>query len=186
MPLCRCLCRFQHLFHSNILLQAHQFATHQTPPHLSSHKQRLLKLHQLLVNESAPQIANEHLMRTKLQNNIKCPKMQNDYTITYPVCALTVVSTTTKNEPKLVSTAVKNPSWCQAMNDEFIALMSNKTWKLVPIQPKMNIIGYKWIYHLKRKADGCTERHKTRLVAKSLDQQLDLNYIETYSPMVKP
>lgn len=50
----------------------------------------------------------------------------------------------------------------------------------------MNIIGCKWVYRLKQKADGSIERHKAELVAVGFHQQPGLDYTETYSLVVKP
>ena len=40
------------------------------------------------------------------------------------------------------------------MNVEFDALLKNQTWVLVPPSTAKNIIGCKWVFRLKRKADG--------------------------------
>jgi hypothetical protein len=50
----------------------------------------------------------------------------------------------------------------------------------------MNIVGCKWVFRLKRKADGSIDRHKARLVAKGFHQQPGVNFEETFSPVVKP
>jgi hypothetical protein len=54
------------------------------------------------------------------------------------------------------------------MEEEFSALMKNGTWYLVPASQALNIIDYKWVYKVKRKADGTIDRHKAHLVAKGL------------------
>jgi hypothetical protein len=72
------------------------------------------------------------------------------------------------------------------MQTEFNALLQNQTWSLVPPHPSHNIVGCKWVFKLKRKADGSIERHKARLVAKGFHQQAGVDYGETYSPVVKP
>jgi hypothetical protein len=49
-----------------------------------------------------------------------------------------------------------------------------------------NLIGCKWVFLIKRKADGSIERHKAHLVAKGFNQQPGINYDETYNPVIKP
>jgi hypothetical protein len=47
-----------------------------------------------------------------------------------------------------------------------ISLLQNQTWTLVPPQTATNFVACKWVFKVKRKADGYIERHKGRLVAK--------------------
>jgi hypothetical protein len=52
------------------------------------------------------------------------------------------------------------------MNDEFAALLRNRTWHLVPPRSGINVIDSKWVFKLKYKPDGSIDRYKARLVAK--------------------
>ncbi|XP_019154339.1 PREDICTED: uncharacterized protein LOC109150819 [Ipomoea nil] len=72
------------------------------------------------------------------------------------------------------------------MDQEFNALLHNNTWKLVPATPGTNIVGCKWVFRTKRKADGTVERYKARLVAKGYNQVASEDFFETFSPVVKP
>jgi hypothetical protein len=65
-------------------------------------------------------------------------------------------------------------------------MLFNNTWSLVSSQAASNLVGCKWVFKLKRKADGSIERHKARLVAKCFHQQAGIDYGETFSPVVKP
>ena len=89
-------------------------------------------------------------------------------------------------EPTCVSKAVSNPQWREAMSSELTALMRHGTWDLVPPPKNCNPVGCKWVFRIKRKADGSTDRFKARLVAKGFNQCLGLDYKETFSPVVKP
>ena len=89
-------------------------------------------------------------------------------------------------EPTCVSQAVSNPQWREAMSSELTALMRHGTWDLVPPPKNCNPVGCKWVFRIKRKADGSIDRFKARLVAKGYNQRPGLDYKETFSPVVKP
>jgi len=82
--------------------------------------------------------------------------------------AKTVHRLTTFGEPQNLDEALENRNWKEAMDAEYMALMKNKTWHLVPPQKGRNIIDCKWVYKIKRKSDGSLNRYKARLVAKGL------------------
>ncbi|WMV40073.1 hypothetical protein MTR67_033458 [Solanum verrucosum] len=89
-------------------------------------------------------------------------------------------------KPTTYHQASKFPEWHHAMQIEFLALIRNKTWTLVPLPSNSNIVGCKWVYRIKRKVDGSIERHKARLVAKGFHQEEGVVYFDTFSPVVKP
>lgn len=70
------------------------------------------------------------------------------------------------------------------MNKEFNALLANKTWTLVLKPPNANLVGCKWVYKVKRKADGGIERFKACLVTKDFINKRV--WSETFSLVVKP
>ena len=71
------------------------------------------------------------------------------------------------------------------MEAEYNALVNNQTWELVPHSAALHIVQFKWVFRNKLKADGSLKKYKARLVAKGFQQTLGIDFIETFSPMVK-
>jgi histone deacetylase 1/2 len=71
------------------------------------------------------------------------------------------------------------------MDIEYNGLMQNKTWHLVPPVKGRNIIDSKWVFKVKRKADGTLDKYKARLVAKGFKQRYGINYEDTFIPVIK-
>jgi histone deacetylase 1/2 len=119
---------------------------------------------------------------TRLQKGIRNPKRRTDGTIAW--AAIRTDSSST--EPRDHRDAMTSPEWRAAMELEFAALQYNKTWRLVPPVPGLNVIDCKWVFKIKQKSDGSIERYKARLVAKGFKQRYGLDYEDTFSPVVKP
>ncbi|KAE8695793.1 hypothetical protein F3Y22_tig00110684pilonHSYRG00005 [Hibiscus syriacus] len=88
-------------------------------------------------------------------------------------------------EPKSYHEAIQHPEWVQAMNDEILALETNKTWSVVSLPSGKVPIGCKWVYWIKYNVAGTIERYKARLVAKGCSQKEGVDYVDTFSPTVK-
>ncbi|GMI72814.1 hypothetical protein HRI_000950700 [Hibiscus trionum] len=88
-------------------------------------------------------------------------------------------------EPKNVHQAMKSEEWKDAVQKEINALVEKGTWDLVQLPPDRIPIGCKWLFKIKRNADGSISRFKARLVAKGYSQQAGFDFSETFSPVVK-
>ena len=103
----------------------------------------------------------------------------------YPLPDVNFTEIISKKEPRYFTEANKDEKWRDAMLQEFNALLHNGTWVLVPPNPKANVVGSKWVYWVKTRADDSIDRYKARLVAKGYNQQEGIDYTETFSPVVK-
>jgi histone deacetylase 1/2 len=115
---------------------------------------------------------------TRLQQGIRKPKKYTDGTVRYGLF-------TVAGEPSSLSEALMDKNWKLAMEDEYSALLDNKTWHLVPPSTHRNLIDCKWVYRIKHRADGTIDRYKARLVAKGFKQRYGIDYGDTFSPVVK-
>ena len=57
------------------------------------------------------------------------------------------------------------------MNEELNALHKNHIWDIVDLPPSQSVVGCKWVYKIKTKADGSVERYKARLIATGFTQE---------------
>nr|ABA94335.1 retrotransposon protein, putative, Ty1-copia subclass [Oryza sativa Japonica Group] len=121
---------------------------------------------------------NNSLALSLVPRGIRKEKVYTDDTLRYNFL-------TTSGEPHDLDEALSNHNWKNAMDLEYNALMNNKTWHLVPPCKGHNIIGCKWVYEIKRKSDGTLDRYKARLVAKGFKQRYGIDYVDTFSPVVK-
>ena len=93
------------------------------------------------------------------------------------------ISISSHFEPAIYSEATIIPEWQDATCIELQALEVNSTWSLTNLPPRKCLIGCKWVYKIKYKANGSIERYKARLVAKNFTQQEMVDFIDTFSPI---
>jgi hypothetical protein len=106
----------------------------------------------------------------------------NNLSKSYSTFCLSLLADT---EPTTYAEASKHECWVKAMKNELTALANNKTWIITDLPEGVKPIGSKWVYKIKRKADGTIDRYKARLVAKGYNQIEGVDFSQTFSPVAK-
>lgn len=88
-------------------------------------------------------------------------------------------------EPSNFSQANRERNWKQAMKAEMDSIERNETWKLVELPDGHKVIGLKWIYKLKKDAEGKIVKYKARIVAKGYVQEHGADFDETFAPVTR-
>jgi hypothetical protein len=94
----------------------------------------------------------------------------------------------TQGDPKSLNEVQSHldwPSWEKAMGSKIDTLQHVGTWETVLCPAGKNIVGCKWVYHIKQKADGSVNKYKAWLVARGFTQIYGVDYLDTFSPMAK-
>ena len=75
--------------------------------------------------------------------------------------------------------------WYLAGAEEINSQLENGTWQLVELPPGAKAIGLRWVFKVKRKADGSVDRYKGRLVAQGFGQRPGQDFNEVFMPTTK-
>ena len=88
-------------------------------------------------------------------------------------------------EPSNFEEASQEIEWKKAMESELESIEKNKTWVLTELPPGHRAIGLKWVYKIKRDANGVITKYKTRLVAKGYVQKQGIDFEEAFAPVTR-
>jgi hypothetical protein len=87
--------------------------------------------------------------------------------------------------PSSFQEAVQDPTWLDAMVEEYDSIVKNSAWEIVPRLVDKSVVGSRWIYKVKQAADGSVEKYKARFVARGFSQIKGMNYDETFAPIAR-
>nr|GEU63409.1 putative ribonuclease H-like domain-containing protein [Tanacetum cinerariifolium] len=85
----------------------------------------------------------------------------------------------------LISQALKDESWVDAMQDELLQFQFQKVWLLVDLPFGKKAIWTKWVYRNKKDEKGVVIRNKVRLVTQGHRQEEGINYDEVFASMAR-
>ena len=102
--------------------------------------------------------------------------------------ANTIEAAADLSEPSTFEEAVSGPDqvhWRKAIDAELASMKLRGVFRAAKLPSGQRAIGTKWVFKIKRKADGSIDKYKARLVAKGFRQKYGIDYTETFSPVVK-
>ena len=124
----------------------------------------------------------QYLRRSERQTHQ--PKYLEDYVLLAEELAEDVLLYL-NNEPRNFEEAKNSKEWTRACEDEIESIEKNRTWELVELPLGAKAIGLKWVFKIKRNADGSINKFKARLVAKGYVQQYGVDFEEVFAPVAR-
>jgi len=89
------------------------------------------------------------------------------------------------HEPLTFQEVVEENCWRSTIDEEIHAIQKNDTWELTTLPSNQKGIGFKWVYKIKRTAEGEVSRYKARLVVKGYKQKYGIDYEEVFAPVTR-
>nr|GEW45969.1 putative ribonuclease H-like domain-containing protein [Tanacetum cinerariifolium] len=123
-----------------------------------------------------------------LVSPIPTTRIYKDHPVSQIIGDLSLTTQTrsmTREEPKRVHQALKDPSWIEAMQEELLQFKMQKVWVLVDLPHGKRAIGTKWVYRNKKDERGIVIRNKARLVAQGHTQEEEINYEDVFAPVAR-
>jgi hypothetical protein len=75
--------------------------------------------------------------------------------------------------------------WLRAMDGELRSIKDNDTCDIVDLPNNHKAIGLKWVYKIKKDAEGKLVKQKARLVAKGYVQEQGVDFEEVFTPVAR-
>ncbi|OJT06879.1 Retrovirus-related Pol polyprotein from transposon TNT 1-94, partial [Trametes pubescens] len=91
-------------------------------------------------------------------------------------------------EPRTLAEAQASPDWPHwenAIAKEIDNLRKHDTYDLVEPPHNTNIVGSRFVFRIKRDAEGSITQYKARLVAQGFTQMPGIDFNETFAPVAK-
>eukprot|EP00253_Pinus_taeda_P009127 PITA_09127 len=88
-------------------------------------------------------------------------------------------------EPSYFEEAMEDPTWVDAMVEEYDSIVRNNAWEIVPRPEGKSVMGSRWIYKVKQAADWSVEKYKERFFSQGFSQIEGIDYEETFAPVAR-
>ena len=126
---------------------------------------------------------SQQVLRRSERQSIK-PKYLDDYVLVAEYEGEQLLLSL-NDEPRCFEEAKELKEWILACEDEIRSITKLDCWSLVELPPGVKPISLKWIFKIKRNADGSINKYKARLVAKGYVQQYGVDFEEVFTPVAR-
>ena len=75
---------------------------------------------------------------------------------------MALISNCIVREPYSLEEAVQKPTCVDAMVEKYDSIVKNNAWQIVPRPVDKSVVGLRWIYKVKKAADGSVDKYKAR------------------------
>jgi hypothetical protein len=76
--------------------------------------------------------------------------------------------------------ADKSQVWKDAMLEDYMSILKNNVWDIVPRPKDKSMVSSKWIYKIKHAVYGSVEKFKERFIARGFTHKEGIDYDETF------
>ena len=105
--------------------------------------------------------------------------------VAYCFATIVLPSGSTPHTYRQALASVDARHWRFATEAEHSQLEDALTWDLVSRTEAQNVISGKWVFKIKKKADGSIERWKARWVARGFSQKHGIDFTEIFAPTIR-
>jgi hypothetical protein len=89
------------------------------------------------------------------------------------------------SEPSTFEEAAKHKVWKNAMVEEYVSILKNNVWEMVPRPQGKSVVTSKWLYKIEHATDGSVEKFKARFVARGFSQKEGIDYDDIFALVAK-
>lgn len=98
---------------------------------------------------------------------------------------LGLISSISESEPSTYGEAADQQVWRDAIVEEYISIMMNDVWDIVPRLEGKSVVTSCWIYKIKHATDNSIKKYKARFVARGFLHKEGVDYEETFALVTK-
>lgn len=113
------------------------------------------------------------------------PIYLEDYVLMSEIVEIERLLLLVNEEPWDWNEAKEQKVWRIACEEEITSIRKNRTWTLVDLPNGCKAIGLKWVFKIKRNADGSINKFKARLIAKGYVQRSGVDFDEVFVPVAR-